>query len=376
MGRATIEQICKNDLSNHGHRNPTEIVGIADSQHVLFDPRGLDTELLSRTSSKREEVKNLMKERGEKYGALEELVEMVIRSGLDGEVIFVDATSATHAAMTFHKKVLQGSNYLVTANKNPVGLFTMADFNQLTQSRRYNFNTTVMAGAGAIHFSMSREAIRDRILEIEGMLSGTVGYIFSELGKDGVSFSQAVRSAQEKGFTEPNPYDDLNGLDVARKLLILCRSAGYEAEFNDIKVEPLIGESFKALQGEAFWEALSKEDGRFSDLVQQAKENNAVLRFTAKMELRAGEPIGTEQCSVPMGSVPMGSPAPALSVRLRSYPKNSPFDHLTGTQNLVCFQTKSIASHIIESPGAGLEITANSLRDGIARMLPHSSKRF
>lgn len=354
VGRAALKQISENDVPPNGHRNPTELVGIANSRRVLFSPNGIDPAVLSRAAATKAEIETLL-ESGERYGALEELLEMVMFSGLDGEIIFVDATGATEPALAFHRAVLGSPNHLVTANKNPVGLFTMADFLELTGSRKYDFNPTVMAGAGAITFGMNRFDIRDPILEIEGMLSGTAGYIFSELEKGGTSFSEVVRSAQEKGFTEPNPYDDLNGLDVARKLLILCRSAGYHVEFCQVEIEPLIGEHFRGLEGEAFWEALAQENGRFSELLSKAERKNEVLRFSAKMELKGEEP--------------------ALSVKLRSYAKDSPFAHLNGTQNLVNFRTKIIPSHTIQSPGAGLEITAASIRAGIANMLPHTFRR-
>jgi homoserine dehydrogenase len=165
---------------------------------------------------------------------------------MDGEVTFVDLTSGKTDMLDFHKQVItQSNNALVTANKNPISLYSMEDFNMLLKKYgRYNANTTVMGGSGAFDFVNERaEMIDDKIHLIKGCFSGTLGYVLSEVEK-GKKFSQVVRAAKEAGYTEPNPWDDLNGLDVGRKILILARLSGNEIAFEDLKIEPLIDEKY------------------------------------------------------------------------------------------------------------------------------------
>ena len=153
VGRETALQICQNDLSAHGHRNPTEIVGVANSHDFILAPQGISPELLQRAAATKDKMRELLSS-GTCFGDLSEILEAVRKQGLDGEVIFVDATSAREPARKFHDEVLADSNNrLVTANKNPLSLFSMDDFRRLTRFHgRLDFNTTVMAGAGALFF--------------------------------------------------------------------------------------------------------------------------------------------------------------------------------------------------------------------------------
>ena len=357
VGSETVQQICKNDLPENGQRNPTDIVAVADSKRYLLDSRGIDPEILRVASHTKETMKLFLEIKGEPYAELGEILHQVGKVGLDGEVVFVDATSAGKEAMEFHKTVLADSdNKLVAANKNPLSRFGMADFIELTRYQaRHDYNTTVMAGGGAIDFAIRRFGIGDKITEIEGMLSGTMGYIFSELEKGAQKFSDVVKDASAKGYTEPNPYDDLNGVDIARKLVILCRCSGYDVDFKDVQIEPLLDDRFAKLTGKEFWMELAKEDERFAAMLEQAKVKNQALRYTAKMELVDGVPV--------------------LSVAPRAYESDSPFSNLRKTQNLARFQTKIIPEHFIQSSGAGLDVTAASIRAGIKTMLPSKLPR-
>lgn len=357
VGMETIRQICEKDDSRHAHINPTDIIGIANTTHMRIQRGGLPTDMLLRATQSRDFMKEYLEGGKQRYEMMDLLAE-IKDEGLDGDTIFIDATSSTDEALAFHLATLNDShNRIVTANKNPVSRGTIREFDQLAGNRRYNFDTTVMAGGGAIDFANRRLDICDQVEKIEGMLSGTMGYILSELEKGDKTFSDIVREAQEKGYTEPNPFDDLNGLDVARKLTILARSCGYQVGFDQVEVEPLVDPRFGELKGEDFWKELPSENERLIGKCHEAGKKGEVLRYTGKME--RGE----------HGEI-------KLSVGLRSYKKSSPFGILQGTQNLVTYKTGGIGEHTIISPGAGLEITAMSIRAAIAKMIPDNFRRL
>ncbi len=280
IGRSTIGQICDYDaaLAVDDGSDPLEIVGVADSQRVLFSPDALDPEVLKRAAETKEGMKQLL-EQGQLNGELSALLDIAKETSLDGEVIFIDATAAHDVALNFHKRLLSASDYkLVTPNKNPVARSSMQDFRELTRHKgRYDFNPTVMAGGGAVRFALERHDIKDNIFEIEGMFSGTLGFIFSKLEEDGQNFSDIVRDAQKQGLTEPNPYDDLNGVDVARKLVILCRCAGYDVDFEDVKIEPLIEARFGEMDMDTFWRELKTYDAVFRQSIDDARSQGNTI---------------------------------------------------------------------------------------------------
>ena len=183
VGRALIDQIAEKDQTTH--RNPTDIIGIADSEHAIVSDKALDQRVLREVARTRDGIKGYLAANKAKYSDPRELVDMVRKVGRDGEVIVVDVTTVGESAKDFHLDVLdRSSNKVATANKNPVSLYSMADFNGLTRHHgRYNYDATVMAGKGAIDFAIRSRELNDSVNEIEGMLSGTLGFVFSELAK-------------------------------------------------------------------------------------------------------------------------------------------------------------------------------------------------
>jgi len=357
VGREFIKQVISKDSASK-HLNPTNIVGVAGSKNFLFDDgKEIDRALLKEMSKSRESALKILNESIE-FNDLRTLREMVTSAGLSGEVIYVDATAGKDDLLEFHHAVVRENlGRIVTANKNPVSLYSMDDFRKLTVHHGvYDFNTTVMGGAGAVDFLHETFEVDDKVDRIEGCFSGTLGFIMSELEKGEKVFSEIVKEAQLKGFTEPNPWDDLNGLDVARKLVILVRSAGKNVEFDDVIVKPLIDKKYAVLKGSAFLEALKAEDKQFDEMRIKAKERDEVLRYVAEASFDSGEIF--------------------MKVGLKSVPKFDDAGTLNGPQNLVKIYTAIHPSgHVIKSAGAGLAVTAQSLRKGILRMMPQGQKR-
>ena len=187
----------------------------------------------------------------------------------------------------------------------------------------------------------------DKILKIEAVLSGTLSYIFNSFSGE-KTFSEVVHKAMKNGYTEPDPRDDLNGIDVARKLLILAREIGMSLELNDIKVENLVPESCKGVPTiEKFFEELEKADTDFEIRRKSAEKEGKVLRYIAILE--NGD----------------------ARVTLQTVDSNHPFYNLSGSDNIISFTTDRYHDRplVIKGPGAGAEVTAAGLLADIVRIL-------
>lgn len=357
--RELVRQIYKND-SIKNHANPSQIVWIANSKKYIFDSRWISIELLEKVSKSKDEANKVFDTFWTKINKLTDLLEVVNKQWLNWEVVFADVTAGKDELLKFHKKLISDTqNFLVTANKNPISLYSMSDFKYLTAyNGRYDTNTTVMWWAWVLNFVDERvDRIVDKIEKIEWMFSWTLGYIMSELEKLEKPFSVIVREAKEKWYTEPNPWDDLNWVDVARKLIILARYAWYNVEMKDVEIKPLISEKYSKFEWEEFLKSIKKEDELFNQKVLSSNEQGEVLRYVWEMN-----------CTWKKVT---------LKVWIKSIPKNSDLWTLEWTSNLALVETgilKSPLPHVIKSRWAWLEVTAWAVRVGIAKMLPNNIK--
>lgn len=176
----------------------------------------------------------------------------------------------------------------------------------------------------------------DELLAIEGIFSGTLAYLFNRF--DGsLPFSDLVKEALEKGYTEPDPRDDLSGLDVARKLVILAREAGWELSLEQVQIESLVPKHLQEISRDAFLQRLPEMDALMNARLQSALAERQVLRHVARLD-RSGR----------------------ASVGVQSLPNDHTFAHLKLTDNIVQFTTKRYANNplVVQGPGAGPEVTA------------------
>lgn len=201
---------------------------------------------------------------------------------------------------------------------------------------KFMYETNVGAGLPVIGTLQGLMHSGDEIVKIEGVLSGSLSFIFNTYNGS-TSFKDVVLQAKELGFTEPDPRDDLNGMDVARKILILSREAGLPLEPEDIKVNNVLPQNcIDAPTVDAFFEELEKSDSVFNKLATDANSKGEKLCFVATLE---------------NGKV---------TVELTAVGADHPFSSLSGSDNMISYTTKRYLQNplVIKGPGAGAEVTA------------------
>jgi bifunctional aspartokinase / homoserine dehydrogenase 1 len=248
----------------------------------------------------------------------------------DGILVDVTATDTTELQLL----ALRSGLHVVTANKVPLSQ-NLAQYHEIMKACRklgvrYNYETTFGAGLPVLHTLGELVNTGDELLEVRGCLSGTLGAICSWLD-EGLPIREAVRRAEERGYTEPDPREDLSGRDVARKALIIARASGMELEPADVALEPMIPGLEVGLD-----QALQAAEGPLDERLAVAHSKGAVLRYIA--EIAPGR----------------------VHVGLSEVDKLSPIGSLSGPDNIFVFRTQRYREHplVIRGPGAGVEVTA------------------
>jgi aspartokinase/homoserine dehydrogenase 1 len=215
----------------------------------------------------------------------------------------IDCTSDEALAGEYANFLANGFN-VVAANKkaNTADIAYYREIRAVAarHQRKFMYETNVGAGLPIIDTLQSLIRSGDKIKSFGGILSGSLSMIFGML-EDGMTFSEAVDKAVQLGFTEPDPRDDLSGMDVARKLLIIAREVGLELELEDIEVEPVIENGFaEGVDSSELIDQLKKLDESFAQKVSAAKADGCVLRYVGRIE--------NGRCSVTMDAVAKGEP--------------------------------------------------------------------
>lgn len=268
-------------------------------------------------------------------------VDGIVRHLLDcklNRLMVIDATASDEVAYRY-PELLDRSIAVITPNKR-ANTRDQAFYDRLQRNahRRqvpYLYETTVGAGLPVISTLRDLVTSGDRIERIEGVLSGTLAFIFNSLF-EGQTFSEALRTARALGYTEPDPRDDLKGEDVARKLLILAREMGLRVERDDVAVESLVPAHLFDVSVDDFMAQLETMDEEWSDRVSAAAAEGGRLQYIGLIE------------------------GGRLSVRVRWIGKDSPFSHLRGTDNMVVYTTERYHTNplVVQGPGAGPDVTA------------------
>ncbi|MHB0875613.1 MAG: homoserine dehydrogenase [Anaerolineae bacterium] len=308
-------------------RDRMPVVALADTSAIIADESGLSGDALLEAL----EAKKARRRLSSLAGAVDTSALPALLASLAGRGIVVDATAADATAPILAAAVQAGCG-VVLANKRPLA----ASMDQWRTMHRgsLRYEATVGAGLPVLGTLAYLQATGDHILRIEGALSGTLGFLFSRI-EAGDAFSAALRKAFEQRYTEPDPRDDLGGMDVARKALILARTIGMDVELSDIAIEPLYPSAMNALSVADFLERSAELDTAYAERRAQAARSGDVLRYLATV-------------------------APdAVSIGLRAVPAGSDFGSLRGADNLISIATERYASPMrIAGPGAGTEVTA------------------
>lgn len=256
--------------------------------------------------------------------------------------VIIDCTSSDDIAGRYAGWLEKGI-HIVTPNKKAFS-GSQGDYLQLKKSAQqgnahYFYETTVGAALPIISTLRNLLDTGDQVHSIQGILSGTLAYLFNSY--DGTTpFSEIVRTARENGYTEPDPRDDLSGMDVARKVTILARELGQSIEIGNFPVENLIPEELRNVDSTQFMADLPRYDEQMQALYAEAKAEGKVLRYIASLHAN-GE----------------------ASVALQKIDRDNAMAHINLTDNIVQFRTDRYADNplVIQGPGAGPAVTAGGV---------------
>ncbi|HUO69047.1 MAG TPA: bifunctional aspartate kinase/homoserine dehydrogenase I, partial [Gammaproteobacteria bacterium] len=259
--------------------------------------------------------------------------------------------TASQAVADRYADWLKRGIHVITPNKRahsgPISYYQ--DLKRLSHGVRTHFLYEATVGAGLPVIQTLKDLVEtgDDIRSISGIFSGTLAYLFNLFdGKR--AFSEIVREAKARGYTEPDPRDDLSGMDVARKAVILAREAGLDLELADIEVESLVPAAHAKASVDEFLKRLPDFDRPMLERVQEAQRSGQVLRYVAEIDVRARR----------------------AAVRLQSFAPSHPFANISLTDNIVQFVTGRYCDNplIVRGPGAGPAVTAAGIFADLLRL--------
>jgi aspartokinase/homoserine dehydrogenase 1 len=337
IGSALLKQIAEQrELLEREHGFSVRILGLANATHMMFNSQGIAAhdwkDMLSRSKRKMH--------MGKFVAAMKE---MELHNS-----VFIDCT-ASEEIVTYYMDILSAGISIVTPNKCAnSGSYERYYALKSCAAKfgvKFLYETNVGAGLPVLSTLRDLRLSGDKLRKIEAVLSGTLSYIFDNFNGT-KPFSEIVRDARTLGYAEPDPRNDLSGLDVARKILILSREMGLKMELEDVKVESLLSErARKAPSVEKFFDVLRKDDAQFEGRRVRAKKNGKVLRYIAT--LNGGK----------------------ATVGLQAVDAQHPFYALYGNDNIIAFFTNRYKKSplIVQGPGAGADVTAAGVFADILR---------
>lgn len=271
-----------------------------------------------------------------------------------GPVVVVDAGAGEGSVALLIAALSNGAG-VVLANKAPLAMPWDDDASQLLWAEartggRVRYETTCGAGLPIISTLRSMIDTADEILEIQGTVSGTFGTIFSDIA-DGLAFGAAVRDAAAHGYTEPDPRDDLSGLDVARKALILARTIGRTYDLSQMTVESLVPAALAStdIDVPAFLARIGEQDAAILRMATEATQAGGTLKYVM---------------TVPDGEIP--------TVGLRTVPQRGVLGALHGPENVVVIRSRRYDEYplAVYGPGAGADVTAAGVLADVLALAP------
>src|SRR5437879_5921443 len=271
--------------------------------------------------------------------------------------VLIDCTASAAVASRYADWLAAGI-HIVTPNKK-ANSAELAFYRRLREARRtggshYLYEATVGAGLPIVTTLRDLRETGDEITSIEGIFSGTLAYLFNVY--DGrTSFSDIVRDARQRGYTEPDPRDDLSGMDVARKLIILGREMGLDLELADVKVESLVPAGLEGGSIDEFMGRLPRHDAGMRERLEAARARGKVLRYVGRLTADGQAVVGLVE----------------LEAR-------HAFANIALTDNVVRFATRRYRDNplIVQGPGAGPEVTAGGVFADLLRLAAYLGARL
>lgn len=330
---------------------------LAERVSQLKEKRQIDVRIRAITSSKQmllapktADLKNWrtqLKDNGVEAN-MDELLRH-LKSGEYPHNVLIDMTASEQTSQKYSQWLSEGF-HVITANKKG-NTSSMEYYNELRKSSHANqkhflYSTNVGAGLPIVQTLRDLHHTGDRVICIEGVFSGTLSYIFNQFSTDKL-FSSVVKEAQSLGYTEPDPRDDLSGMDVARKLVILAREIGLNIELKDVVVESLVPENLRSGSIAEFLNGLPKADSHFQKRLQESTNHGQVLRYVGTLDANG-----------------------KATVSLKAFSKEHAFARLNGSDNIVSFQTDRYNKNplVIQGPGAGPQVTAAGVFSDLLRL--------
>lgn len=341
VGGAVLEQVVANrDRWRQAFGLDVVVGAVIGRQGALMadDRRGLRDDLLDDVVTSRRRGTNLTEVAGRI--SLVPPEEVLARFTAEGPAILLDA-AAGEATATLDARALASGAGVVLSNKAPLAMPlanpVSAELWGATGPRGHlRYEATCGAGLPVISTIRALLDAGDDLVEIQGALSGTLGAIFSDIAA-GRPFSTAVRSAKELGYTEPDPRDDLSGLDVARKALILARTIGRRVDLSEVTVESLVPEPLRGVDLDEFLDRIEEGDADLTQRASAATQAGRTLKYVATV-----------------------GPNGPLAVGVREVEKSGILGALHGPENVVSLRTRRYDTYplTVIGPGAGAAVTA------------------
>lgn len=341
VGKTLIEQVLNSSEEIKRRKKlDLKIIGIANSKKIVLEKNGL-----------KENWKNDLENTA--FTNVHELIDFSKTNQLQN-LIVVDNTASRDFVANYPILAENGFD-IVSSNKifNTLPISQYRDFrNILTKNnKKYLYETNVGAGLPLIDTIKLLHLSGENITRIKGVFSGSLSYIFNNFSIRDEKFSTIVKEAMEKGYTEPDPREDLGGNDVARKLLILARELDLINEFDDIKIQNLIPKNLQKLEKSVFINQLELLDDEFQKL-KDTQEPNHVLRYIGDLHGDLQQDKGE------------------LDVKLISVPQSSALGQLKGSDSIFEIYTESYGENpiVIMGAGAGAKMTARGVFGDILRL--------
>ena len=337
VGRVLLEQIAGQIERLRALNLDLRVRGIATSNRMVLAEKAIDLAHWAQLLEEKGEPVDL-----EKFAAH-------CQADYIPHTVLIDCTASTQVASHYRDWLARGI-HVVTPNKK-ANSGALPDYRALKDAARaagthYLYEATVGAGLPVIQTLRDLRETGDDITRIEGIFSGTLAYLFNVF--DGSeSFSSIVRTAKQKGYTEPDPRDDLSGMDVARKLIILGREMGLTLEMADVEVVGLVPPALDGCGVEEFMERLPEFDAVMADALKEARKAGQVLRYVGRVDADG-----------------------KATVRLTRLDARHAFANIALTDNVVRFATRRYCDNplIVQGPGAGPEVTAGGVFADLLRL--------